>query len=222
MARHVDLADGGLLLEHVGQDHAARGIGGLDLHVFEVTHLPDSAHVLLQNVLIQRRAGQRVQGDADGVVFDLAVATELDAHHLQAGDLHGRLRLCLGLNRQRGRSQALRRLRSVVLSARKAGREHCPDAEDPEQPERPARVSGARTAHSVSGSRERDGRARSARGGKDGLSVPKPPRRERCAVPEPHTASRQTPTNSLTLTPSRAATRVPQAGRQRDHYAPSS
>ncbi len=126
VARHVDLANGGLLLEHVAHHHAARGVGGLDLHVLEVAHLPDGAHVLLQNVFAQRRARRSVQVDPDGVVFDLAVATELEAHHLQAGDLDGRLRLALGLDRQRRRAQALRVRRPrrvVILGMRKAGRE---------------------------------------------------------------------------------------------------
>ena len=44
-------------------------------------------------------------------------------------------------------------------------------------------VSDQRQAASVGGSRERDGRARSARGGQGGLSVPKSPRGVRPAAP---------------------------------------
>ena len=127
VARHVDLANGGLLLEHIGHHHAARGVGALYLNVLEVAHLPDGAHVFLQNVLVQRRAGRGVQVDPDGVVLDLAVAPELQAHHLQTGDLDRGLRLGLRLDRQRRRSQALRarRLpRLVILGMRKTGREH--------------------------------------------------------------------------------------------------
>jgi hypothetical protein len=74
-------------------------------------------------------------------------------------------------------------------------------------------VSDQRKAASVGGSRERDGRARSARGGRGGLSVPKP----QCAArggaltPSPY-AFRVRHTNSLTPTLSRPAGRDPRAG----------
>jgi hypothetical protein len=62
----------------------------------------------------------------------------------------------------------------------------------------------------VGGLGERDGRARSARGGQGGLSVPKPPRGERPAARS--SSSRKTPTNSLTPDPKRPASRELRAG----------
>ena len=67
-------------------------------------------------------------------------------------------------------------------------------------------VSDQRKAACVGDSRERDGRARSARGGQGGLSVPKPQGR---AARGTLSAFRVPHTNSLTLTPTRPATRGP-------------
>ena len=135
VARHVDLAKGGLLLEHVGHHHATGRVGGLGLHVLEVAHPPDSAHVLLQDVLAQQRARQGVQVDPNGVVFHLAVATELDPQNLQTGDLDRSLRAGLGAKRQRRRAQTLRSrrrrvLRVVILGVGQTGRKRRKDEKD--------------------------------------------------------------------------------------------
>jgi len=65
-------------------------------------------HILLQDVFVEQRAGQRVQVDTDGIVFHLAVATELDAHHLQTGDLDRRRRLASGSIESEGAAGAAR------------------------------------------------------------------------------------------------------------------
>jgi len=80
-------------------------------------------------------------------------------------------------------------------------------------------VSDLRLAACVGGSGERDGRARSARGGQGGLSVPKPPcgvsglRHAERSRPRPTlSASRVPHTNTLTPSHTQPATREPRAG----------
>ena len=109
VAGDVDLVDRRLLLEHEDDHQAGLALGALDLHVLEEAHLPDRAHVVAQHLLCELHAGLGLEVDLDGVVLDLAVAAEEQAHHL-----HRR-------HRHRGRRAAASRRRAHRRRRRRPG-----------------------------------------------------------------------------------------------------
>ncbi len=66
------------LVDVEGEHQTSALAGGLGRHLVEEAHRVDGANVLVEGVLVERRAGLRLQVDADGVFLDAHVADDVD------------------------------------------------------------------------------------------------------------------------------------------------